>query len=372
MPRTITAVIVTNDESMADRIRGLTSGSQVAVLGHTAYTPRGVRKILKNPPHLVLCDGSAGEGLYAPYARNISPPKSRSLVVLLSSQADVAVLARAAVAGVSAVIPPLLPQTQLVDSLTKIAEGAAPDSGTAFERIREELGIPFGKTSQAPSLDRRSDQRDLAERCLRLGLSEAETATFLRVDVADIRRLEPTTDSRLKMPTLSGISTGWRRLLCSAFVAVLGLGYLAAFDSPPASGPFRGRIAYEDASPIPAGALRVEFWPIRDTAGRGIVAYATTDNVTGVFTTVTNHSSNASSLSPGLYRVTLRQGTGDLVPSSIIPEEYGDPSRSPLTCDPSKGATLFAVRDPSISVMLTHVDDTEDAKKQDSDEPPPH
>jgi|LakMenE01Jun11ns_1017448.scaffolds.fasta_scaffold9948228_4 hypothetical protein len=349
MPRTLTAVLVTNDADMVERLEFLADGSCVVILGHTAYTSRGIRKLLRKPPRLVLCDGSAGEEVYIPYAKHLSDSDCRSFVVLLSSQTDISVLARAAVAGVAAVIPPLLPQAQLIESLTQISKGLAPETGKAFERIREELGIACGLAGRASFPGRRADQHGLIERCLRLGLSEAETAAFLGVDAADARRLVLSTESRQREKTPSRISASWGGTLAFVAAIALGLGFFAASASTPAAVPFRGRIAYEDSSPIPSGALRVEFWPINAGVGSGVVAHAVTDNVTGVFTAVTDTRGTAAALPRGRYRVTLLQSTGDAVPSSIIPGEYGDPSKSPLTCDPSSGITLLAVRRPASS-----------------------
>lgn len=368
MPKPLTAVIVTNDDSMAERISQLANRSAIAVLGHTAYTPRGLRKILKKPPNLILCDGAAGEGCYIPYARHISDQGTRALVVLLSSQTDVALLARAAVAGVAAVIPPLLPQAPLLEALRQVARGGTPNEGKAFQRIRERLGLTGGIPGQAITTVHRSDPRECAERCLQLGLSEDETADFLGVDAVEVARLA--SSARVYQASQTHSSTSAIVVIrCLIVVAIsLAIGVLASSRSVPSLGPFRGRVAYEDSTPIPAGPLRVEFRPMSGTAMNDAVAHAITDHATGVFNSVNIHNGDILSLPRGRYRVTVLQGDGGAVPSSIIPEEYGDPSRTPLVCNSAKGLTLLQIRRPAPTAMLTPADNASTAVKQEAGE----
>jgi DNA-binding NarL/FixJ family response regulator len=206
MAHRATAVLVTEQESTASRLVELTEGSQIHVLGATGFTDRGKRKVAKRPPDVVLVDGNTDADVYLPFIRDLAPRCPGSAIVLLSDDADITVMARAAISGFTAACPPHLPQAALIRALLDCKEGRPPEPGAAFERVRGALGRPPAPDATLSD----SDLRTRALACHQMGLDASDIALFLSASSERIRTVFPTTpaDSGAKSANTQSRLTG--------------------------------------------------------------------------------------------------------------------------------------------------------------------
>jgi hypothetical protein len=117
--------------------------------------------------------------------------------------------------------------------------------------------------------------------------------------------------------------------------------------------PFRyeqvsGRVTYEDGTTIPMDGLTVVFTPesgpinpkTYPRSGR-----ATVDRVTGQVGEVTSYKPH-DGLVRGKHKVTLSAANGMPISASMVPEEYGDPAKTPLVVDTASSPFELRVRKP--------------------------
>jgi hypothetical protein len=116
--------------------------------------------------------------------------------------------------------------------------------------------------------------------------------------------------------------------------------------------PFRhalisGKITYEDGSPIVVDALMLTFVP--QTAPIDAKTHPrpgmATVNKDGTFDSATTYKAN-DGLVQGKHKVVLVGANGAPMPSSIVPPEYCDPTKTPLEVDTATLPFDLKVRKP--------------------------
>lgn len=337
----VDAVIVTPDGDAATRLSQLLEGSAINVLGSTALTERGLRKIAKRPPPLILFEGDAAGEDSTSFLRALSIECPHSRTIVLSGTSDIGFLARVAIAHAYSVIPSMLPRPLMVESLVACAKGGTPEAGAAYARVAEALDQHRKDASSEP------DAGNAVTACLQLGLSPEETARFLGLAADSLHGARdcaspPTCDRTLARsvsvpPKVIGIAV--------CVLAILSAGIYSTNRSAPTH--FRGRIVYPDNRPLPCGSLRLEFWPQRMNTLSAPIGRADTERATGVFYGVVPLQGNSNGIPAGVYRVTLSLPSGAPVPPFLAGSEYSEPKTTPLACDTNDGLVLLTVNKPS-------------------------
>jgi hypothetical protein len=108
----------------------------------------------------------------------------------------------------------------------------------------------------------------------------------------------------------------------------------------------KGKVTYEDGSPIPANGLRIRFFPLDAPKVENAVprpAYARFDDQ-GNFDSVTSYK-YGDGLIPGKHKVAIEASDGP--PNKlVVPKEYQSTSTSPLVVDTADSPLEIKVPKP--------------------------
>lgn len=96
-----------------------------------------------------------------------------------------------------------------------------------------------------------------------------------------------------------------------------------------------GKLRYEDGSPIPCDGIALTFLsqtPPKDPKTYPRPGVVVIDKDTGEFKHVTTHKYN-DGLIVGKHKVLVTNMSGTPLPAAIVPPEYADSEKTPLTVD---------------------------------------
>lgn len=328
-------VLVTDTPSTSSRVSYLASCSpQVDLLGTTAFTTRGLRKIARRPPRIVLIDGQGHEATYLSFARNLLAVAPSICLVLFGRGQDISSVARAIAAGFRGSIPLGCDALAFQSALSACVLGEVPSVDMGFARVWNSIAPeaphrkPRSPNTPQESGSRRASRR-LIRRCLAAGLTISETAYYLGIGDDTVTRVAVSTVSRgvpwfaVGRAALAVTSVG----LC-ALVLIGGMRWLKARTEHVA---FSGRLTYDDEAPLPVESFEVLFHC--DTEGDGLVRRVGRSygpHPDGTFDGVM-YREQTPGLSRGVYRVTICLPGQTPLPAFIADATYGVAEKSPLT-----------------------------------------
>jgi len=139
---------------------------------------------------------------------------------------------------------------------------------------------------------------------------------------------------------------------CRSLGVVLALMIASAFGGckrqPFACVPVSGKVTYEDGSLITADRIRVTFLsqtPAKDPKVHPRQGAALVDVKTGAFDSVTTYVPR-DGIVPGEHKVLIECFSGRELRTDLVPDEYANPEKTPLTVDSSNSPFDFKVRKP--------------------------
>jgi hypothetical protein len=115
--------------------------------------------------------------------------------------------------------------------------------------------------------------------------------------------------------------------------------------------PVSGKVTYEDGSLIPAEQIRVKFLsqaPALDPKVHPREGVAKVDVKTGAFDSVTTYAAK-DGIVPGEHKVLIECFSEGQMRSDLVPREYADLRKTPLTVDSSKSPFELKVPKPKSS-----------------------
>src|SRR4051812_1368903 len=128
---------------------------------------------------------------------------------------------------------------------------------------------------------------------------------------------------------MSGIMRFWKFLL----LLFLGSAFGCGSGSPYSYVKVKGKVTYDDGSPIPSNGLRIRFAPLNAPNVENAVprpAYARFDDQ-GIFDSVTSYKYGDGLIS-GKHKVAIEAADGP--PNKlVVPKEYQSTSTTPLVID---------------------------------------
>jgi len=347
MEPSITLVVETTNQRLFERIESLTRGSHIAVLGTALLNEKAIQQMAAQRLGVVILDGQSAEADYLPFAQKLRAANPGTKCVVFGNSLDVAVMARAVVAGVQGYLPSSITYPDFVESISEIVAGRSPKADSAFTRTAVVMAIPASLDgTQASSGKMTSAMKKAASQCLNLGLTVPETARYLGIPEERVGRCVARTAT---VGSASDHITKHRLLYGAAFaVGLLTMSQVSGMRASdiPKTEPVHGQVLYEDGSTLPADICELTFHSLAaPTQGRIRLGRGVLEGQKGELQRVC-YDAKFPGLPPGEYKVTVRLPGQVPLPEYIAAAKYGDPATTPLIIDTILERFVLKIKKP--------------------------
>jgi DNA-binding NarL/FixJ family response regulator len=342
-------LVATHSKHVASRVGAKAKCVGMATISVEPASETIIQSISKLKACVVLIDAQTDKANALAVSKAVSERVPEAKLVILGSNADLELAARAIVAGASCFVLESTPPAELADALSRAAAGKDPNEQTMFGRVYSSLALPGGRDGwfRTPSGHRLTTE-DAIKQWDQFGLSADEIAAYLQVRHSEAENVARQTRAVIRPSLISQISDlftpagGSSRssirvlVIALASLVMLRLAVLVLFGAQKhgiETTEVNGRLVSK-LSATQLRGLHICFWPMSSKRPQQHELRPSTVRVwseNGDFTgTVIMGRSDPHHGAGREYAVTILTGEYDPFPEAVVPPEYGDPATTPL------------------------------------------